>query len=353
MRSVPLDIDLGGSGGEGGLDGVESRTPERVLVADDDPVTRTLVAGVLRRWGFDVTACADGDSAWQELSKEDAPDLAVLDWVMPGIQGPELCELLRRRARYTYVILLTGRTSQEDVLAGMRAGADDYLRKPVDLATLEVRMRAGLRIVRLQARLLEMQDRLVDLASHDALTGVLNRRAGIAALSRELNRARRDGRDLALLMCDIDHFKCINDAHGHLAGDDVLREVCGRMGAELRNYDNVGRYGGEEFIVVLPGCGVADALAVAERLRAAIAAPAINTQAGPVPVTASFGVAAASGADGADRARSAHALIARADAALYVAKEQGRDRVVGPVTRAAPCGCPQSAGSLDSRRMAE
>lgn len=284
----------------------------RILVADDDAVSRERLTGMLGGMGHDVVPCADGTEAWNAFQERGAPDLAILDWMMPGATGPELCRRIRSRdgASYVYLILLTSRDQREDFLSGMEAGADDYISKPFDPDELQARIRSGKRI-------LELQMRLIEQATHDALTGLWNRGAVLDLLDREIARSSREERPLSVLLADLDHFKSINDRFGHLVGDAVLREAASRMRSVLREYELVGRYGGEEFLVLLPGCAKEDALRLADRLRARLSAEPVRE----VTVTASLGAATwRPGWKGDD-------LLKSADDALYRAKAAGRNRV--------------------------
>jgi len=296
--------------------------PLKILIAEDDPVSRRLLEATLRKWGYTVIVCADGATAWQVLQQPDAPSLVILDWMMPGMAGVEVCREVRKRAAepYVYVILLTAKHQKADVITGLEAGADDYIIKPFDASELRMRLRAGRRILDLQAELIFAREELREQATRDSLTRLWNRAAILDILQQELDRTRRTGAPLSILLADIDHFKRINDAYGHLAGDAVLREVARRMRAALRPYDGIGRYGGEEFLLVLPDCDTLGALALAERLRIAISSEAIMLAEGVIPVTLSLGIAACEGLIETD------IFIAAADGALYRAKDSGRNR---------------------------
>jgi len=295
------------------------------LIADDDPVSRRLLEATVVRGGYDVIVSADGFEAWRALQGKDTPLLAILDWTMPGMDGLEVCRKLRQRARepYVYVLLLTARGRKEDVIEALEAGADDFLTKPFHPYELQARLRAGERILGLQTELIAAREALRLQAAHDGLTGLLNRAAILDILERELARTSREGTTLAILMADLDGFKLINDTYGHQAGDAVLREVAQRMRASLRSYDAIGRYGGEEFLIVLPGCDVSQAMEVAERVRASLSGHAVDIPQGGISVTSSLGVATSGDAVEVDM----DSLIQAADKALYRAKHRGRNRV--------------------------
>jgi diguanylate cyclase (GGDEF)-like protein len=288
-------------------------------------MSRRLLQKTLERAGYEVTAVENGRLAAEELCGADGPRLALLDWVMPELDGPGVCREVRKRKdqSYVYMVLLTSKESKEDVVAGLESGADDYLTKPFDAEELKARLRTGLRILHLEDRLVEAREDMRFQATHDGLTALWNRRVILDLLGRELARSRREHVCTAILMCDLDHFKSVNDTYGHLAGDDVLRETAKRLLSSVRSYDLVGRYGGEEFLVVLNNCNPAYGPARAEELRKGIAQKPVQISSGAVPVTMSFGLLLSPewGCLPLDD------LLQQADAALYAAKAAGRNCV--------------------------
>ena len=302
----------------------------RILIADDDPVSRRLLEATLDRLGHQVVSVADGTAATAALLSPDGPRLAVLDWMMPGADGLAVCRAIRRRqAPYVYIILLTSHNRREDLVAGLDAEADDFLTKPLDVVELRARLRSGERVISLQEGLLQAHEALRRLAAHDDLTGLWNRRMILDRLEKELHRAKRESMHLGVALVDLDQFKQINDTYGHAAGDDVLRHAADRMRTILRDYDYLGRYGGEEFLIVVSNTEAATATEVAERCRRAVAERPATIGDRRVAVTVSVGVASTH-VVGYDEL----ALIQAADAAMYQAKAEGRNRVAGCERRA-------------------
>src|SRR5579864_7672032 len=248
MGSVEILGQISGAGLSGSV-------PERkrVLVAEDDPVSRRVLEVRLRQWGYEVIAIDNGVQALEVVQADDSPELLLLDWMMPGIDGIELCRSVRAMNKpvYPYILLLTARDAKQDLIAGFEAGADYYLTKPFHADELHARLRAGGRILGLQNDLIRAREELRFHATHDVLTGVWNRKGIMELLDKELARAHRTGESLGLMMIDLDHFKTVNDTYGHAAGDAVLKEVAHRLVHSVRAYDLVGRYGGEEFLVIL------------------------------------------------------------------------------------------------------
>jgi two-component system cell cycle response regulator len=289
---------------------------EHILIADDSALLRRMIGDVLREQGWGVAEAATGRAAL-DMSREELPRVLLLAREMVDIDGLTVLDTLRadERTRDMPVVFVTGHTDAADLSEGLDRGAHDYVRKPVDPVELVARVRTAL-------RLRALHDQLLELARTDVLTGLANRRHADEVLRATVASALRHGRDVCVIVADVDRFKLINDAHGHAVGDDVLRAVAVRLLTSLRDEDLAARWGGEEFLVLLPD--VPDAASAAERLRAAVTAAPVSTNHDTlaVSVTASFGWAAWDGGE------SAEALVGRADHALYEAKEAGRDRVV-------------------------
>jgi len=298
----------------------------RILIADDDLISRRLLEKTLERAGYEVTSVANGRQAVDSLSQQDAPRLALLDWMMPELDGPGVCREIRkhREQSYVYMILLTSRESKEDIVAGLESGADDYLIKPFNAEELKARLRSGERILHLEDRLVEAREQMRFKATHDPLTSLWNRGVIMDLLGRELTRSQREHNCTAVSLGDLDHFKGVNDTHGHLVGDQVLREVARRLLLSVRSYDFVGRYGGEEFLIVLNSCRPDSAVSRAEEIRKAICARPVQTDAGLLAITMSLGVLLSS--DWGHRPTDE--LLREADAALYAAKAAGRNQVL-------------------------
>lgn len=302
----------------------------RILVVDDEPAMRAIFTRLLSRAGYEVAQAADGLEALKRITR-DPPDLVVSDWMMPRMDGLELCRRLKTRGtNVPFTILVSAKSDSEDFVAGVEAGADGYITKPVQSGELLAQVRAGLRIRRLEQRLVHLNDELQHLSVTDPLTQVANRRAFTARLSHEFDRRARSGEPFGLLMADVDRLKECNDSLGHQAGDEVLRGMAGILGRQLRSIDLLARWGGDEFAALLPRADGDQAIACAERLRTAVHEAAL---AGGL-ITLSVGAAAAP-----EHGRDPDALIHAADQALYAAKRAGRNRVAGagsPALEATP-----------------
>jgi two-component system cell cycle response regulator len=297
----------------------------KVLIADDNSVSRMLLERLLSKWGYEVIQADDGAKAWEILQTEDPPRLVILDWMMPGMSGPEVCREARKRVAYAYayILLVTSKEDKQDVIQGLEAGADDYLTKPFFPEELRARIRVGLRILELEDKLVAASDVLQYKATHDELTGLLNRASIAELLRRELERAKRHGGVCGVILADLDHFKLVNDTLGHEAGDSVLREAAQRLTAGVRAYDAVGRYGGEEFLIVLPGCDLANLRQRGENILEVFRATPFAAAEPAITVNVSLGAASSSSWS----APTLESVVRAADRALYRAKHNGRDRV--------------------------
>ena len=295
----------------------------KILIAEDDSVSRLLLQRVLTSWGYEVVAVADGTAAWEVLQGDDAPRLGILDWLMPGTDGVEICARVKAQQSMQppYLLMLTALDDKQSLVTALDLGADDYLSKPYDPAELRARLEVGQRIIDLNDRLLEAERVADERSRTDALTGILNRGALYDALEEEIARAVRERLPLGVGMLDIDHFKRVNDSWGHAAGDAVLREIVDRIRSVMRPYDTLGRIGGEEFVLIAPGVDEPGLREVLERVRRTVGACPVVYDGHEFLLTVSIGGALWVGEDGDE-------LIACADAALYRAKDGGRDAVV-------------------------
>ncbi len=297
----------------------------KLLVADDDPVSRKILEKHTSSWGFKVYSAKNGKEARDILSKKEI-HIALLDWMMPEMSGIELCSQIRKKKskkKYKYIILLTSKDNQEDIITGLEAGADDYITKPFNIKEFEARLKTGMRIITLQHQLLKSQKELQRIAIHDSLTGLLNRREITRILKERFIQAQREEHPIGTIILDIDHFKKINDNHGHQIGDTVLVEVAQRLQGNLRPYDKIGRYGGEEFLIVLPKCDPGTTQQIAERIRRDVFKKGFRSKNGSINVTISLGCAVVEHTEDT----SVEELLNRSDEALYKAKNNGRNRV--------------------------
>ncbi len=291
----------------------------KIVLVEDSHIERHRIGGYLTDWGLDFLPVGSGTEAVKLLEGPEPPNMALLDWMLPGLDGVDVCRRIRTngaRGPYIYTVMLTAKNRKQDLLLAMAAGADDYLAKPVDPSELRARIMAGKRI-------LELQQSLRFSATHDFLTNLLNRSEILATLERESSRSAREGKAATVIMADIDHFKRINDSLGHAAGDEVLKEVARRLKSDLRPYDVVGRYGGEEFLIILPGCELATGARRADEIRNLVSKEPIFTPLGTTSATVSMGVTITS----PDRDHSVSDLLHEADLSMYAAKKNGRNRV--------------------------
>jgi two-component system, cell cycle response regulator len=298
----------------------------KILVADDEAISRRMMTRLLESSGYEVVTAENGREAAERLASPGGPRLALIDWMMPELDGLGVCRSVRNRHddSYVYVILLTSKQSRDDIVAGLEAGADDYLTKPCNPEELRARLRTGIRILALEDKLVEAREEMRFKATHDGLTSLWNRASILEDFERELARSRREQGTVSILICDLDHFKLINDVYGHLVGDEVLKQAASRLLSSVRTYDRVGRYGGEEFLVVLTGCDPSQAQRRAEDVRSAIASRPFETNAGPLTITVSVGSLTS---NEWTLELTANQLLHEADLALYRAKEFGRNCV--------------------------
>ena len=293
----------------------------KILIAEDDFISCKALENNLKEWGYEVVSARDGNQAW-ELAKTIDFRLAILDWNMPGIDGIELSHRIRNEcqkedSKYIYIILLTGRGGQDDIIQGLSTGADDYMTKPYSYVELKYRVQNGERIIK-------NEDKRIRLASLDNLTKLWNRNKIFDFLDTELKRGERENTPTGLVMIDIDHFKRVNDRYGHLIGDEVLVEVADRLKNAIRPYDRIGRYGGDEILVVLPNCGNKEAKNIAKRLYDSVTKEKIPTEVGSLKINISIGGVSNEGSPQVSKME----LIQASDTALLSAKKKGRDRII-------------------------
>jgi diguanylate cyclase (GGDEF)-like protein len=295
----------------------------RILIADDDVTCRNLLSRILTKWGYHVTVTSDGEAAWNELEKQDAPPLAILDWEMPGFSGLELCRRVQDRSSTNppYLLLLTAREDKGDIVAGLDAGANDYLAKPFNKDELRARLGVGRRLLELNQQLLETQRSLEVLTRTDPLTMRMNRRAILERLDQEIAKAARTNSMVGVGLVDIDYFKNVNDKYGHSCGDRVLQTMAHRTACAIGPYDGFGRFGGDEFLVVVPLTDRSDLSVLLDRVRSSVESTIVCSGEHSIAITVSIGGAAGD-------ARCTDELIGAADKALYQAKADGRNRVV-------------------------
>ncbi len=294
----------------------------KILIAEDSATCRMILSVALKENGYEVIETVDGQQAWEEMQKPDAPQLAILDWIMPKMDGMSLLRLIRaqKTERPPYIIMLTGKDEKEDVIAGLDSGANDYLSKTFDQRELRARVEVGRRMIELQEALIISKEKLAFQATHDVLTGILNRRAILSRLNKEFVN-NKDGHMITIGMCDIDHFKKVNDIHGHQTGDEV---ICGLVKVLKRCFsssDYFGRIGGEEFLIITSHPTEKESLAAFKKCCRQIAKTKIKTRSGGLSITVSIGVASCTSKYSVD------ALLGAADSALYNAKNKGRNRV--------------------------
>jgi two-component system cell cycle response regulator len=303
-----------------------------ILIAQDDKSSCQSLEATLAKWGHDVVMVPDGPAALQALQKVAAPRLAVLGSTLPGMDAFQICRTVRKRAEspYVYFIVTVAKGREQDIIEGIRAGADDFLLTPLNPDELMTRLRVGKRILEMQGDLQRAHEAISYQTTHDPLTGLWNRTAILDGLRRELARVAREKSPVGVIVAEIDHFKSINETHGHMAGDAVLRETSRRIRSSVRPYDTVGRYGAQEFLVIVPGCDAPNAQNYADRLRSGVSREPIDIaewgkfasgEEGKITVTICVGVAAG------DKVKDAETLLQAGEAALARAGAQGTNRV--------------------------
>lgn len=297
---------------------------KKILIAEDDKTSRRILKEMTRKWGYEPIVSRNGEEAWEILQKPEAPKLVLLDWLMPGISGLEVCRRAQQRNDHDppYIIFLTSRDEKEDLVKCLEAGGSDFIAKPYHHTELRARIEVGRRIVELQSELNKAKEALTRKALYDPLTGIYNRGAILEALDRELKRAEREKNSLTVGLFDIDYFKGINDSKGHLAGDKILYDMIQRLQRDLRKYDQLGRLGGEEFLVISPVPTPGGNRKFYERLRCLVSETRFSWQGSLIPVTISIGVVDSLGSE------SVSEILARADAAMYQAKAAGRNQII-------------------------
>jgi two-component system, cell cycle response regulator len=291
----------------------------KIMLVEDSAFERRQIADYLKTWNLEFTIAKDGGEAWRVLQGPDPPSLVLLDWMLPEIDGIELCRRIRTlggSGGYIYTVMLTAKDRSSHLLTAMAAGADDYLAKPVDASELRARILVGKRI-------LELQQSLRFAATHDFLTKLFNREEILACLKSEIARGEREGNPATIILADLDHFKAVNDSLGHAAGDSVLKEVAERLRSDLRPYDLVGRYDGEEFLLILPNCDLMSGTRRADEIRCLVSKSPVTTTFAKIAITVSMGVTSTD----CGQPISIESVLQQADGALYQAKKRGRNRV--------------------------
>ncbi|MSR32065.1 MAG: diguanylate cyclase [Gemmataceae bacterium] len=295
----------------------------RVLVANENAEELAKLRDMLVEWGYEVVAIQEGNEAWEEINQDPGTRMAILEWGLKGRPTRDICRLIRSRkfANYIFLLILDGTRGKSALVEALQAGADDFISRPFEPEELRARLKTGKRILDLEEHLMASLEVMRVQASHDSLTGILNHGMILETLEKEISRSARQGNQLGVLFADFDFFKKINDQYGHQAGDEVLAEGSRRMKKCLRPYDSLGRYGGEEFLLVLPMVTLDGLMGVAERVRATIANQPFEVDGMKLQVTTSVGVSLGEGKT------SVTEMLKAADEALYRAKKGGRNQV--------------------------
>lgn len=322
----------------------------RILIADDDRVSLMMMRRMLQQSGYDVCTAGDGRAAVDRVAEPNGPRLLLLDWMMPSMSGPEVCRAIRAQSlgAYVYIVLLTAKDTKEDLIAGLEAGADDFLIKPCHPEELQARLRTGQRILRLEDGLVEARDEMHFRATHDALTRILNRGAIVHSLGDYLADPMRVGSS-AVLLCDVDHFKHINDTYGHPVGDEVLGAIARRLQSVTLSEDKVGRFGGEEFLLLLHDVSLDHLDGLGHNICELISSHPVETSAGPLMISLSVGVL---GLEPSVNAGQLDEILSRTDQLLYRAKREGRARAVADTYLGMPVEVSSRVASFPPALMA-
>lgn len=295
----------------------------RILIADDDKTSRLILGKALQKWGYDVTEAVNGVEAVEILKKADSPQIVILDWMMPEMNGLDTVKEIKKieTENHFYIIMLTFKSEKNDIITVLNAGANDYLIKPFDAGEFQARVNVGRRVIELQQEIIESRKKLEYQIAHDLLTGMYSRGFIMDRLREEIARAERAGDKFVVAMCDIDHFKSINDRYGHQSGDKALCDFSKIIAENIRGYDIAGRIGGEEFLVIAPIKTIGEERAIFERIRKKVEEHIINLEKDKISLTVSIGVASYKKGETID------SLVAKADKLMYEAKKKGRNRV--------------------------
>lgn len=295
----------------------------RILIADDDKTSRQILGKALKKWGYEVEEAVNGTQAIEILKKPDSPQIVILDWIMPELNGLETLKEIKKieRENHFYIIMLTFKAKKYDIITGLNSGANDYLIKPFDIEEFQARVNVGRRVIEMQQELIESRKKLEYQIAHDLLTGMYSRGFIMERLREEIARAERVEDKFVVAMCDIDHFKSINDRYGHQSGDKALCEFSKIIAENIRGYDRAGRIGGEEFLIIAPIKTAGEEKNVFERIRKKVEEHKIKLESGEISMTVSIGVVLY------EKGATPDSMIAKADKLLYEAKKKGRNRV--------------------------
>jgi two-component system cell cycle response regulator len=286
----------------------------KILLAEDNIVVQNLLRSLLTKWNYEVVIAQDGEEAWSQLQRPDGPRLAILDWMMPGTDGLEVCRRVRnqRGGAYVYILLLSAKSDCADIVTAFDVGVDDYITKPFHANELRARIRSANRI-------LQLQEALAKLAHHDALTGLPNRRLLADRLEQALHQANRHAESVGFFYIDLDRFKIVNDCLGHALGDELLRQVANRLKSCVRDCDTLARVGGDEFVLIANSLKIREEASLIAARLLAVLEPAFTLGGHQLRITASIGVAIYP-----DDGSEIEVLQENADAAMYESKRQGR-----------------------------